>query len=196
MSAYGPASPASVDEYLVRLRAALGSMPGDEAEEILREFRGHIRDRQESSADGSPEALRRILSEMGSPEAIGAQYRTDKLLARARVSYSPVVILRSLLRLASSSLSWLLAFLLAVTGYGSGIALIGCAAVKPFLPEVIGLWVSGRSITLGATSAPQGRELLGYWIVPLGLIAGVVLIVVTTAVLRWLLRFARPNRGR
>jgi hypothetical protein len=41
----------------------------------------------------------------------------------------------------------------------------------------------------------HAQELLGWWIIPIGLSGGIVIILVTTLVLRWLLRFALPRRA-
>jgi hypothetical protein len=38
----------------------------------------------------------------------------------------------------------------------------------------------------------HAQELLGWWIIPIGLVCGIVIILLTTLLLRWLLRFALP----
>jgi hypothetical protein len=47
------------------------------------------------------------------------------------------------------------------------------------------------------TAAEQGRahaqEVLGWWLIPFGLITGPLILIVTTLLLRWALRFAFPK---
>lgn len=96
MSPNGHVAPISVDAYSLRLRAALRGLPDSEIEEILREIRGHILERQEG--EGDSERLLKILRELGSPEDIGALYRTEALVARARTTFSPALIFGSAYR--------------------------------------------------------------------------------------------------
>jgi hypothetical protein len=41
---------------------------------------------------------------------------------------------------------------------------------------------------------PAARDVLGWWLVPIGLIGGPALVLGTTWVLRWTLRFARMRK--
>jgi hypothetical protein len=53
------------------------------------------------------------------------------------------------------------------------------------MPDRVGLWVHGRgdalSISLGVTDrpGPLNTELLGWWIIPIGLVVGAVLVLLT-----------------
>ncbi len=191
MSLYTPSTPTSIDAFLAKLRVALGQMPGNEADEILREFRSHILDRMESATAGENQSVTRILSEIGAPEDIGAQYLTDALVERARTTYSPFLIFRTTSRLAMRTFRGFLGLLLGVIGYGFGIPLVACAMLKPIFPNYIGLWIDPHGVEL-ATSQPGGlgSELLGWWIIPIALVLGTLTIVGTTLLLRWMLGFA------
>ena len=48
MSSNEMSARARIDAYLVRLRSALGRIPPEEADDILREIRGHIVERAEA----------------------------------------------------------------------------------------------------------------------------------------------------
>jgi hypothetical protein len=127
---------------------------------------------------------------------------TDNLLARAEVSRSPVRILASLFRWASLSIAGFFAFLASVVGYFLGVSFILCAVLKPVHPQTAGLWVlpAGAddlmiSLRLGFGSAPPGgREVLGWWIVPIGLVAGCGLVILTTRFGLWCVRRYRRSR--
>jgi uncharacterized membrane protein len=193
MSPNGKVAPNSTDAYLLRLRAALRGLPDSEIEEILREIRGHILERQEGGDRGDSERLPQILCELGSPEDIGALYRTEALVARARATFSPVLILGSAVRLATKSLIGFLSLMLGLVGYVTAAGFLWCAGAKPFLPDRIGLWRSQYRFSMGIIPPSEhAQELLGWWIIPVGLILGITVIVVTTALLRWMLRYALP----
>jgi uncharacterized membrane protein len=186
-----------VELYLAKLRKALAGLPADDVEEILRELRGHIAERAaETDSEQHTTPLERILRQLGTPEHIGSLYRADALVARARATFSPVLIVRTAIRWAGRTVGGFAAFVLGMTGYALGLSLIVCALLKPFLPTHIGLWVSRHGLQLGYTTAiPQAREWLGWWIIPFGLIVGAAFILGTTAFLRWTLRFV-PRASR
>jgi hypothetical protein len=184
-------SAASADAYLSRLRTALVGLPAPEVEEILREFRSHIIERREVEGQSNSQ---RIFGELGTPEDIAALYRTDTLVARARLTLSPLLMLRAASRVATKSLLGFVSLMVALFGYLTGAAFLWCAVMKPIWPQRIGLWVSDHRFSMGdmVDRGAHAQELLGWWIIPIGLIGGVVMILVTTLLLRWLLRFALP----
>jgi hypothetical protein len=184
----------SPEMYLSRLRTALSGLPAPEVEEILREFRSDILERQQV---GEQSHSQRIFGELGPPEDIAALYRTEALVVRARSTLSPVLMLRAASRVATKSLLGFLSLRVALFGYLTGAAFLWCAVMKPIWPQRIGLWVSDHRFSMGDMVNPgtNAQELLGWWIIPIGLICGVGIILATTLLLRWLLRFALPPRA-
>jgi hypothetical protein len=110
----------------------------------------------------------------------------------------------------------MVAFLITVAGYGCAAVFAGSAFLKPMFPSRIGLWLQphnaltfgywdGRGIntevygvsvqapasfvlgTLGPTDGPV-KELLGPWLVPIGIVFGVFLLLGTTVFVRWFIR--------
>ncbi len=182
---------ARIDAYLARLRESLGRLPNEEVNDILREIRGHIVERVESSGAMDSKTVERILGGMGRPEDIGSLYRTEALVARARATFSPLLIVRTTIRWAMKTLLGFIALVLGIIGYAVGLVLVASAILKPFFPSYIGLWVNEHGVQL-ATPASQalGPELLGWWAVPIYLLLGALAVVGTTSYLRWMLRFA------
>jgi hypothetical protein len=191
-----------IEAYLSRLRQRLRGMNDADAHEIVEELRSHITDKASASGQVTAAGVDAALGALGSPEELASQYMTDDLLARAEVSRSPVRILESLFRWASLSVAGFLVLLSSIVGYFLGIAFILVAALKPFHPQTAGLWVfpdgpgdSAISVRLGFVSAPaDGRELLGWWIVPLGLGVGCALVMLTTRFALWCVRQYRRSR--
>jgi hypothetical protein len=184
---------AMIDAYLKRLAVALGPLPPAEVHDILQEIRGHIEERISLSGGADVRTVERILAQMGEPEDIGSLYRTDAMVAQARATFSPLLIFRITMRLATETTLGLTAFLLGFFGYGIGVALLACAVLKPFFPQNIGLFVGSHGVSLALTPAPnRADDLLGWWVIPFDLVAGALALLGTTVFLRWMLRFARP----
>jgi hypothetical protein len=178
-----------IEAYLARLRKRLRGIDEKELQEILEELRGHILDRSTvSGEERAADAMDRTLAALGTPERLAGEYLADNLLAQAEVSRSPLPVLQILFRWASLSIAGFFVFLGSIVGYLLGAALILCALFKPVHPQTAGLWRipagadgSAFSLRLGFGSAPPGAsDVLGWWIIPIGLVVGCALIMLTT----------------
>ena len=191
-----------IEAYLNRLRGRLRGVKDEEIGEIVEELRGHIMEKAAADGEVTPAGVDAALAALGSPEELASQYLTDNLLARAEVSRSPVQILHSLFRWASLSVAGFFVLLGSAVGYFLGGVFILVAVAKLFHPRTAGLWIfpggSGNpelSFRLGFGNAPVGgREVLGWWIVPIGWIAGWALAMLTTHIAVWLVRQYRKSR--
>jgi len=200
-----------IDLYLGKLRGRLRGANDEEVGEIVDELRSHIMDKAAASSQLNDETNGEItlagvdaaLTALGSPEELAGQYMTDTLLARAEVSRSPVQILRSLFRWASLSVAGFFVLLGSILGYFFGVVFLLVALLKLFQPHTAGLWIfpsgagdSEISFRLGFGSIPVGgRDLLGWWIVPLGWMAGGGLVMLTTYIALWFVRQYRRSRA-
>ena len=183
-----------IDAYLMQLRRSLGELPPDEVTEILQEIRGHILERAEASGELTDERLVEILKALGRPEDIAPLYHADALMARARSSLSPRVVMRGIHRWSTVSAWGFALFIIGVVGYALGAALILAGLGKIFAPSQIGAWVGPHSFDIGVNNDPAARDVLGWWLVPFGVVVGSGVMLATTRALRWTLRFARIRR--
>jgi hypothetical protein len=192
-----------IDAYLAKLRKRLRDLNEQDVREIVEELRSHILDRANVGGEMSVGKVDVALAALGSPEQLAGEYLTDNLLALAEVSRSPLRVLEILFRWASLSVSGFLVFLSSVVGYFLGIAFVLGALLKPVHPQSAGLWIypagggnSEISLRLGFGSPPpDGRDLLGWWIVPIGLLLGCGLVMLTTRFGLWCLRRFRQSRS-
>lgn len=195
MSPPGTAAP-TVERYLDRVRASLRGMPEPEIDDIILELRGHIAERS-----GSPGGADAAIQALGDPSELSRQYRADQVTTRAEFSRSPIVILHSLLLLRRGSPAGWAALVLAALGYAWAIAL-GAAAVEKILsPHDVGLWIgSGAAsiprIMIDGPGPPGTREVLGWWFVPFGIAACVVLVFLTRRFGLWCIRRNRTPKAR
>ena len=192
-----------IDAYLAKLRKRLPGIDEQDVREIVAELRSHILDKTGASKEGvTVGGVEATLAALGSPEQLAGEYLTANLLARAEVSRSPVQILDILFRWASLSVAGFFVFIASIVGYFIGTAFVLCALLKPLHPRTAGLWTipagtedSSMSLRLGFGSAPSnGREVLGWWIVPLGLVLGCGLVMLTTRFGLWCVRRYRKTR--
>ena len=141
------------------------------------------------------------LTAIGSPEELASEYVTDSLLAGAEASRSPWRVLDGLFRWASLSVAGFLVLVTSMVGYFFGIVLMLCAALKALHPHTAGLWAIPNggdvelSLRLGFGTPPtSGHELLGWRILPLGLVGGGALVVLTTRFALWCARQYRSSQ--
>jgi hypothetical protein len=200
----GRAADARVEDYLGRLRKALAGLIGEASSEILEELRGHILEKAASNSETgevTPTAVENVLAALGTPEELAAQYLADDLLQRAARGWSPLLLLRGLLRWASLSAAGVFVFIGCVAGYFLGGSFMLCAILKPLHSQTAGLWRLADeahsysfSLRLGFGAIPAGgTEILGWWIVPMGLLIGGGLCFLTTQIALWCARQYRRS---
>jgi uncharacterized membrane protein len=183
-----------IDSYLAELRRCLGELPPDEVHDILQEIRGHILERTEANGELTEERLVAILKALGRPEQIAPLYQVDSVVAKARGSVSPRLVLRGIHRWSVVSGWGLVLFVLGIVGYSTGFSLMLSALAKVISPDRVGAWIGGGHFVIGTLTDPGARDVLGWWLVPVGLAAGALVVLATSRILRWTLRFARIER--
>ena len=116
------------------------------------------------------------------------------LIQSARRSLSPVVLLRAALRLATKGVFGIFVFFCAVFGYAFGVGFLLVGLIKPLAPAHTGLWLQdGVLVSSGALVVippPPAHEVLGWWLVPIALILGALLCLVTTLIVRLSLKLS------
>ncbi|MGC2112411.1 MAG: DUF1700 domain-containing protein [Candidatus Korobacteraceae bacterium] len=181
---------ALTNDYLARMRAALAGMTLSEREDIVEEIRMHIRER---SGDG--QGAEEILAGLGPAEQLAEQYRAGLLLQQAQRSISPWVILRATLRGARTGVQGAAVFFIALFGYLMGAGFLLLALLKPIFPRQTGLWVgpgvfdfSFRMGLLPNYPSTTVHEMLGWWLIPVCLIAGSLTVLLTTKLIQFLMK--------
>jgi hypothetical protein len=181
------------------LRKQLRELMDEDATDIVDEIRAHILDK--TSGRSSSEKVSATLAALGTPEELAGRYRTEELLRRAQLTHSPLVSLRSLSHWATLSFAGIVIFVVSVFGYALGGALVIFAALKATFPRATGLWKMvypdgswGLNLSFSSGTPPNGKDILGWWILPIGLFLGGGLLFLTFRFGTWSLRkFWRPR---
>ncbi len=129
---------------------------------------------------------------MGPAEALAGQYRDGLLIRKASHSFSPLVLLRATVRLATKGMHGAFVFFCSILGYSLGVAFVVVALAKSIVPSHAGAWMQdGRLVAAGAFVhglPPQAHEVLGMWIIPLALVLGSLTLLFTNWAIRASLR--------
>jgi len=177
----------SQEEYLRTLRRRLRGF--DDADDIVDEIRSHIVEKIEGGANADD-----VLARLGTADELASRYVADAALARAEVSRTPIGVLEGLFRWATLSVTGIFVLTVTIVGYFIGASLLLTAILKPFHPQTAGLWSvpDGISLRLGFGTPPPGAtDIAGWWIVPAGIIAGTIVVALTTRYALWCVRRAR-----
>jgi len=174
-----------IDAYLGALRTALRSLPEAQARDVVEEIRSHIRDAADTGGGLDAGSVVAVLDRLGSASELAELYLAENLTQRAGQSRSPWLIIRSAFHWAKLSVAGALALFGSVVGYGLAASFAFCALAKPFNPHRVGLWRLADenhsfSLHLGFGPAPAGTELLGWWMIPVGLAIGATLLLLTS----------------
>jgi len=192
-----------IENFLQELRAGLRGVPDLQATEIIDELRSHVRERAEMKGELTDAAVVAALQRLGNPKEIAAMYVAEEIVTRAEKSFSPWLVLKGIIHWAGISLAGVFVFFASLAGYLLAGSFAISALMKPFGPGRVGLWGLNEapdsfSLVLGpAGPSPAGTELLGWWIIPLGLLMGVGLFLLTARFSLWSLRkFQRMRSAR
>lgn len=210
----------AVEAYLEELRSALSDLPHPGVEELIRELRVHLAD----SAADNPEADI-DLARLGEVSEIAAEYRMQSSVARIAGGRYPWEMLRGAFQWSRAGVLGTAMFLLALTGYLTAIVCLICGTLKVFYPDAIGLWTAGTRVMLGLLRAKgsayevvgvtvglwppsfvvgvgggmelRPMELMGWWLIPAALAAGLATaILVTSFIRRVAIEFSRRQGSR
>jgi hypothetical protein len=165
--------------YLRQVRHGLTGLPADEVDDIEGEIRSHVLDRL-SGAAMTDTAVEGALKGFGPARDLAGLYLAERMAERVEARRSPWLILKTVWRLGGLSMRAFFVFLVSLVGYVTGAGFLLCALLKPVMPSRVGLWVSegttldDLSFSFGITDRPGVHEVLGWWIIPVSLVLGLL----------------------
>ncbi|MCX6545222.1 MAG: hypothetical protein NTV05_12540 [Acidobacteria bacterium] len=189
-----------VNGYLFILDRSLRSfLPREIASDAVREVASHIRERcdQAEAAPDERAAIERVLAELGPPLRVAQAYSHEMTLDEAVTTGRFVPMARALWHSATSSVVGFGWAILVFTGWSMGVSLLAMAVLKPVFPNNIGFFtLNGQPRGFGMEFAlPPGTEAHGgYWLMPVALVAGLGVLVVTQRLSRRILLWMRARK--
>jgi uncharacterized membrane protein len=199
-----------IERYLADIREAASNAPAAERDEFIEEIRSHILDRLADST-----SVDDVLRAIGDPRQLAAQFTSQAGLRREARSFKPWSLLRGMLRWSVAGTFGLMAFFVAVFGYGCSSVFFSSLLLKPLFPHQVGLFLGPETLTygfwdghlvnsqiigisvahgpgfalgmIGPTDGPI-RELLGPQIYTVGVFGGLLTFFLTTLFSRWAVR--------
>ena len=181
----------AMNDYLRRLRWALAPLPSRDREEIINELHVHFTERLASeNTDFDAVAVG-----FGPPEDYARSfldnYHITAALANGSTRSMATAAMRGMGRGIGAFLGSLGVFVL----FAMAFVFAAIAMVKPFAPHTVGFWTGPGEMVLGITDRGTAHytEHLGYWIIPLAVLAGGLLFLVARASLRAFLRAMRSK---
>lgn len=177
-----------IESYFAALETQLSDLPRANRDDVVRELRAHVLDRLEPRAAVSDDDCRTVLRALGAPDEIARQYRLELLLNRAARSRSPWVLFRTTMRWAVTGVQGFSVFMVAFIGYATAASFYVTAALKPFFPNNIGMYAGPDGFNIAYQDHPAGHDIAGPYFIPIAIIAGFLITLVTTISLKALIR--------
>ena len=189
-----------VNGYLFVLERSLKTfLPIDVARDAVREIESHVRERV-AAVDATPDertALERILAELGPPLRVAQAYSAERTIDEAVATGRFVPMVRAVWHLAVTTVAGFFVALGVIIGYALGAASMLVAILKPFFPRNAGIqFVHGIPIGPAAQFPVRPETDLrgGYWVIPIALAFGLIILVVTQRCARKYLSWWRERR--
>lgn len=179
----------ALERYLRELARCLAPLPPDERTEIVREAESHLLDRVETGV-----ALRRALDDLGDAPGYARRFVEDHRVETALASGSAWRMLLAAGGLLGRGAAAFVGFFAFLVLFVLALALVATGLLKPLFPAEIGAWLHADGFSFGWTGdpGPGDRELLGWWMVPVGLVGGALVFLAARRLLAvflgWLLR--------
>ncbi len=166
------------DRFFNRISAICRPLPNHHRQEIMLELQDHLFESfARQPGDSEATRLEQAITKIGDPEEFVKPMVADHQLANAGRTMNPRSVFLGLQFNMARGTKAVLTSLLFGLGYLLSLAFLLVAIGKPFSPESIGLFAhTGGGYSLGIfDQPPQGAtELVGYWIIPIGIAVSVV----------------------
>lgn len=173
---------APLDDYLAKLERALRSLPADERASIIAEIRSHIEDRMAATQISA----QLVLEDLGDPLELAQAFLDQRKLEDAVVRSAHGPLLIAILERAGRSIVAAILGLFAVTFYLCVPAFAAMAVLKPIVPQNVGLWWGPNLHAFAMLDHPPAgtQEVLGYALIPVVIVLGVVAFLIGRALTR------------
>lgn len=170
------------DNYIKSIKNVLKPILDKDRQEVLMEFNSHIYEYiQNNKSKSELNELLNAIDKLGSPEEVLKPLIADKLLEKATKSFNPIHIFKALSLNIANGVSYII-FLLLYLSLGSFVFLI----FAKISDSTVGVYFKeGEFQVLGPVKDASGyQDVLGYWFIPVMILAIVTLYFLITLLLK------------
>lgn len=181
-------------EYMRRVEGLCGSLDKRQKADILAELKAHLLESYIQLDDGDEKSrLSEAIAKLGQPEDFVPLWVEERLLEGAQPGSSTRNLYFLLRSNAVRGVQQFAFSLFVGFGYMMTFYFFIMSVMKVFFPENVGLHLSPSGIPfIGYVDADEFRELLGYWLIPIGLTTAISLqFLLNYLVRRWVTHFRR-----
>ena len=180
--------------YMDQVGGLCGSLDRRQKADILAELKAHLLESYIQLDNGDEETrISAAIEKLGQPEEFVPLWVEERLLDGAQPGSTTRNLYSLLRRNALTGVQQFAFSILVGLGYLLSFYFFIMAVMKVFFPVNVGLHLSPTGIPfLGYVDADEFREVLGYWLIPVGLVTAVTLqLFLNGLVKRWVGRFRR-----
>jgi hypothetical protein len=183
--------------YIEQAGKLLAGLPAGDAADIMNEIDSHIFEAFQDAAyiSSEKERIEMVVRNLGAPESYLKPIIADRKLSRAVDGYNAVGIVKGICSTILSGSRYALLSVMYLFILGAGVVIIA----KLLYPHKTGLFVSeGHFVGLGFLSQINSgaTELLGYWLIPVMIVAIIAFYFLTTFLLKQLLCMKKRVKNR
>jgi uncharacterized membrane protein len=183
--------------YIEHAKKVVAGLPADDAEDIINEIDSHIFEAFNDAAyiSSEKERIEMVVRNLGSPESYLKPIIAEKELHRAVDKYNAIGILKGIWSTILTGSRYALLSVMYIFILGAGVVIIA----KILYPHKTGLFVNdGHFAGLGfmAQINSDATELLGYWLIPVMIVAIIVFYYFITFLLKQLLRMKKRVKNK
>lgn len=180
--------------YMHQVGGLCESLDRRQKADILAELKAHLLESYIQIDSGDEESrISAAIAKLGQPEDFVPLWVEERLLDGAQPGSTTRNLYFLLRRNALKGVQQFAFSILVGFGYMLSFYFFIMAVMKFFFPVNVGLYLSPTGIPfLGYVDADEFREVLGYWLIPIGLVAAISLqLLLNGLVKRWVSRFRR-----
>lgn len=186
-------NPPALAAYISQLDRVLFPLGETERQEILHEIRAHLADSAAAETGDEGQRAAAAIRKLGSARVVGQAYLSESLLERASHGLRPGLTVLGLATALGGGLGMTVLGLVFAFGY-LALTIIAISTVGKLIVPASGLWLHDTGAwSLSFAPMPGAREVLGWWIVPIGVCLVIGGWLALNRLLRVMLRFALPR---
>lgn len=173
--------------YFKRVQRVLKPLPQDQKKDIVLELQSHLLEKMIRIPSGAEaERLLEAMEQLGEPEEYLQSIVADRLILNATKSYLPGDLMGGLAYRLRINIKQALLSLAFGLGYFISFLFLLMAGLKFVMPNRVGLFEKADgTMVLGILEASNNfHDVLGYWIVPIGLTIFIFSYIILTKLLR------------